>query len=233
MKTLAVIAARGGSKRLPGKNVRPFLGKPLIHWSLQFALAASLFDRVVVSTDSDEIALCCEQMGVGVPHRRAPHLASDTATSVDVALDELRRVESAGEHFDCIALLQPTSPLRIKSRWIEALRLLGDHACDAAIGVSTARNHPFQVFRPLPDGRLEPWCDADRVATRSQDLPTALVVNGSLYLVRAATLEQHKTFFPVATKGVLCDEPCESIDLDTEADWIAAEALAAKYWRTV
>src|SRR4051794_801209 len=111
MNSLAIIPARAGSKRLPGKNVKPFLGKPLIQWTIAFAQRAQCFSSIVVSTDSDEIAQCAEQAGLPVPERRPPDLAVDSASSVDVALYSLARIELAtGTPFESVALLQPTSP---------------------------------------------------------------------------------------------------------------------------
>jgi CMP-N,N'-diacetyllegionaminic acid synthase len=225
-KTLAIIPARGGSKRLPGKNVRPFLGRPLIHWTIEFARSVKQFDAVVVSTDSDEIAACCDAAGLFVGERRAADLATDTATSVDVALDALQKAEGAGQQFDYVALLQPTTPLRDVGRWNQAFALMEHPATDAVIGVSPVTDHPFHVFTPDAELGLTPWCDMSARSLRAQDLPRAVVVNGALYVVRSAVLKATRTFFPPATKMVMCDAPLELIDIDTEADWVAAEALA-------
>lgn len=230
-QTLAIIPARGGSKRIPGKNIRPFAGKPLIQWSVEFARQVQQFDHVVVSTDSDEIAACCEQVGLAVPYRRPTALAGDFATSVDVALDALDRHEATGATVDFVALLQPTSPLRDPSRWVQAFDWISRDDCDAVIGVAPVRDHPLQVFRQSEDGALTPWTDAQGLTLRSQDMPPAVVVNGALYLVRASVLRRERTFFPRKTRGVVCVHPWESIDIDTEPDWVVAEALAAHYGR--
>jgi CMP-N-acetylneuraminic acid synthetase len=230
VKTLAIIPARGGSKRLPGKNIRPFLGRPLIHWSIEFAQSFTLFDRIVVTTDSDEIAACCGDAGLIVPDRRHVELATDTANSVDVALNALHKAEDQGERFDYVALLQPTSPIRELVRWEEAFLKMECPVCEAVVGVSPVSNHPLQVFKhSVFDGDLTPWIDRHGLNLRSQDLPPAVFVNGSLYLVRTSILRKQKTFFPLQTKGVLCDSPCESMDIDTPADWLCAEALASFY----
>ena len=227
LRTLAIIPARGGSKRIPGKNLRPFLGRPLIHWSIEFARRVPGFGRIVVSTDDADIAAHCRGEAAEVQLRPA-ELATDTAASVDVALHVLATLEASGESFDALALLQPTSPVRDVARWRAAFDLMGRGAA-AAIGVSPVHTHPLHVFRTGPDGRLEPWSDASGLRLRSQDLPPAVAVNGSLYLIRNSQLRAHRTFFPGDTRGILCDGPCEDLDLDTEADWIAAEALAAHY----
>src|SRR5580704_16478977 len=117
LKTLAIIPARGGSKRLPGKNTKPFLGVPLIGWSIRFALRMDRFNKVVVSTDSDEIAAISQSEGIEIPYLRPTALASDTASSAAVVQDILVRERSSQRSYDLVALLQPTSPVRDPSRW--------------------------------------------------------------------------------------------------------------------
>jgi CMP-N-acetylneuraminic acid synthetase len=229
MKTLALIPARGGSKRLPGKNIRKFLGKPLIHWSIEFARQDRLFDRVVVSTDSEEIAQSCNLAGLDVPFLRPPELATDTASTVDVAAEVLLQEERVGRSYDLVALLQPTSPLREVTRWQSAFQLMDQEDCDAVVGVSPVRDHPLHVFKQLSDGSLMPWSDSSGLKLRTQDLPPAFRVNGSLYLIRASVLRQERSFFPQRTLGVVCGDPWEDLDIDTEADWVVGEALADYY----
>jgi CMP-N-acetylneuraminic acid synthetase len=229
LKTLAVIPARHGSKRLPGKNTRNFLGVPLIGWSIGFALKMKRFDKIVVSTDSEEIANASRSAGVEVPYLRPAALATDTASSVEVALDVLARERQRESSYDLVALLQPTSPVREPSRWHEAFAHLERGECDAVIGVVSARTHPFHVFKREHDGALRPFGEPQGVRLRSQDLPPAVCVAGNMYLIRSAVLEQQRSFFPPRIFGVLCDQPCEAFDIDTEADWVAAEALARHY----
>lgn len=231
LKTLAIIPARGGSKRLPGKNLRPFLGQPLLQWSIAFARRLAYFDRIVVSTDSPEIADCARAAGAEVPFLRAAELAGDTAGSADVALDALDREEAAGRDHDLVALLQPTSPMREPARWEEAFRLIGRSGTDAVVGVSPVRDHPMHAFTVDADGALRPWGGAQGLALRTQELPPAVTVNGSLYLIQTKALREERTFFPKRTVGVPCTEPWEAVDIDTEADWVVAEALATRYGR--
>lgn len=230
MGTLAVIAARGGSKRLPGKNVRPFLGVALIRWSIRFAQSLGRFDRVVMSTDSEEIAAESREAGLDVPNLRPANLATDTASSVDVVLDVLTRESSEHRSYDHVALLQPTSPMRDQDRWVEAFDRIG--SCDAVIGVAPARSHPFHVFKTADDGMLTPFANSKGLEFRSQDLPPAVAVAGNMYLIHTNVLERQGTFFPARTIGVVCDRPYEAVDIDTEDDWIVAEALGRQYGRT-
>jgi CMP-N,N'-diacetyllegionaminic acid synthase len=204
----------------------------LIQWTIEFAQTMKQFDETFVSTDSDEIAACCESAGCEVHHRRPQHLATDTASSVDVALQALETVEASGKSFDLIALLQPTTPVRERAPWEEAFRLIDDGSCDAVVGVSRAQTHPYHVFRQLDDDRLVPWSERSGLALRSQELPPAVSVCGALYLIRATALREARTFFPEGAKGVVCREPYECIDIDTEADWVTAEALVRHYGKT-
>lgn len=232
MKTLAIIPARGGSKRLPFKNTRRFLGVPLIAWSIRFAQRQRRFDKIVVSTDSEEIADASRAEGVDVPYLRTAALASDTATSAAVVLDTLARERRIGNTFDIVALLQPTSPIREQSRWAEAFAHVDSGLVDAVIGVAPAHPHPNHAFHWEQDGKLRPFADAKQIALRSQDLPPVVFVAGNMYLIRSTVLEAQGGFFPPRTVGVLCDQPCEAVDIDTEADWVAAEALAKYYGKS-
>jgi CMP-N,N'-diacetyllegionaminic acid synthase len=223
MRTLAIIPARGGSKRLPGKNIRALHGKPLIQWSIDFALSLNCFDAIEVSTDSREIQQCCNLGGKIVDRLRPEYLATDEANSVDVALDILSWKESQGEYFDLLALLQPTTPVRHKSHWKEAFSILKETSNDAVIGVGSAHTHPHLAFKWGEKQALVPW-DVNRPhALRAQDLAPAVAVNGSLYLIRTDALRREKSFLPPLTAGVFMSHPLDNLDIDTEFDWLVAE----------
>jgi CMP-N-acetylneuraminic acid synthetase len=232
VKTLAIIPARGQSKRIPRKNLRPFLGVPLVARSIGFARALPAFDRVLVSTDDSEIAAVSRRFGADVPYLRPAELATDTSGSAGVALHVLEQEERAGNRYDMVALLQPTSPIRSPERWEAAFRLLEKTACNAVIGVAPARNHPFHSFSRDDAGLLHRFVAAADLTLRTQDLPPAYVVIGNLYLIRAGALREHGTFFPPATASVVCDGPLEALDIDTEDDWVVAETLARHYGMT-
>lgn len=228
-RTIAIIPARAGSKRVPGKNVRPFLGRPLIAWTVEFALQSGLFDAVVVSTDGSEIADAAAAAGpVGIRWRPAA-LATDEAGSVGVALDVLDDQRASGQEFDAVALLQPTTPIRRVERWRAAAELLDGPDCPAVIGVSPAREHPSHAFSVQPDRSLRRWVETEEFGARSQDLAPVVMVNGALYLIRAQILREERSFLPAGTRGVVCDTPVENIDIDTEWDWRLAEATV-KMW---
>lgn len=229
MNTLALIPARGQSKRVPRKNLRDFLGMPLIAWSIRFAAAYPGFDRVVVSTDSEEIAGAARNAGIEVPDLRPGYLATDTASSASVALWHMEQEAAAGRHYGAIALLQPTSPIRRPERWDEAFAIAADPQVDAVVGVRPVRDHPFHAFTRAENGGLKRFLDHSDLSLRSQDLPPAYAVIGNLYLIKTAALRDRATFFPDRTAGVVCDAPDEALDIDTEDDWMVAEAIVKHY----
>ncbi len=225
MRTLAIIPARGGSKRLPGKNVKLLVDKPLIAWTIEFARTVTFFNEIQVSTDSEEIADVCRDNGIEVPRLRPASLATDEASSVDVVLDELAWKRSNGVEFDAIALLQPTTPVRFLQRWLDAQELLSRGDCDGVIGVAPAVNHPYLTYRVSENGLLESWVSNPSGITRSQDYPPAYTVNGALYLIKVGALEEQRTFVPNKCSYVDCAENIENIDIDTPRDWQIAEYL--------
>ncbi|MEQ6341924.1 MAG: acylneuraminate cytidylyltransferase family protein [Gammaproteobacteria bacterium] len=229
MRVLAVIPARGGSKRLPGKNTRQLFDKPLIAWSIEFAKSIPSFTDIQVSTDSAEIAAVCSSHGIEVPRLRPVELATDEATSIEVVLDVLSWKRANGQEFDAVALLQPTTPIRFAQRWVAAFDLLNSDDCEGVIGVSLADTHPYLTFKNSADGFLEPWLTNPSGVTRSQDYPPAYAVNGALYLIRVGSLVEQRTFFPKKCRLVLCSERVENIDVDTPFDWRVAEMLIADW----
>ena len=229
MRTLAVIPARGGSKRLPGKNIKRLDDKPLIAWTIEFAQSVPWIDEIQVSTDNAEIAAVCAAYGVEVPRLRPAELATDEASSVDVVLDVLNWRRSNGVEFDAVALLQPTTPVRFLQRWNLAQSLLGGGDCDGVIGVSAAASHPCVTFRDVGNGFLTPWVANPGKLTRSQDYPPAYEVNGALYLIKVDALAEQRTFLPTKCRSVQCTERVESIDIDTPLDWRVAEMIMADW----
>lgn len=214
---LALIPARGGSKGLPRKNVLPLAGKPVIAWSIEAALAAPSVSRVLVSTDDVEIAETARRAGGDVPWLRPANLASDTATSLDVALHAL---DHAGSDHEWLLLLQPTSPLRTTAD-IEAASAMREPGVDGVIGVCEAMTHPLLSLREDADGFVAPFVEGT-TPTRRQDLPGAYAINGAIYLVRVAALRAERTFKPTRTRPYRM--PAErSIDIDTAWDLAVAE----------
>lgn len=226
MRVLALVSARGGSKRLPGKNIRPLLGVPLIGWSGRFAATCPIFDRAILSTDDEKIAETGRAEGMEVPFLRPQVLATDTATSADVALHALDAAEAQYGRYDALALLQPTSPFRRTAPWEAAYAALCAGA-PAAIGVTPTTTPPHHCFL-LQNGKINPLFP-DFLYLRGQDLPKTVYVSGGLYLIRTQVLRDTGGFFPQGTAPVVCDHPLDAVDIDTSADFDEAERLAERY----
>lgn len=216
---LAVIAARGGSKGIPRKNVRLLGDLPLIAWTVRAALAAKCISRVVVSTDDAEIAMVAREAGAEVPFMRPAALASDTATSVDVmthALEELPGFEQA-------VLLQPTSPFRTATDLDEGFALwMGAPGLGGCVSVYEAQDSPWLMYRTKGGGRLERLLPIPPAGLRRQDLPTAFMLNGAFYFVNVSRFFEEQQL--VFEDGLGFEMPVErSIDIDVPADFDAAE----------
>jgi CMP-N,N'-diacetyllegionaminic acid synthase len=223
MKILALIPARGGSKRLPGKNIRPLGGKPLIAWSIDVARGISEICDILVSTDDPVIADIARDVGGLVPWLRPSELASDTASSVDVALHALDWYEEANGKVDGLLLLQPTSPFRSRNTITRGIELFRTHQQRTVLGVSPAHSHPLWCFK-IEGMALRPYTGQAATSLRSQDLPPAYVINGSFYLIKPENFRQCRSFFDDGALPLVIDQPCESIDIDTAWDWKVAEA---------
>jgi CMP-N-acetylneuraminic acid synthetase len=223
---LALIPARGQSKRLPGKNIRPLGGRPLIAWSIACAHDAGIGD-VIVSTDDDAIAGAARQHGATVPWLRPAALATDTARSADVALHALDWYETQRGAADALLLLQPTSPFRTPATVRQAIALFERHGRRPVVGVSPVSEHPAWTLT-VTDGRLTPFLPAHGLDTRSQDLPSCFVVNGSIYLISPADLRASQSFAAAGATPLVIESPRERLDIDTPWDWQLAEWLAER-----
>ncbi len=224
MNTLFLITARGGSKGIPGKNVRDFCGKPLVARSVEQAMAlAGDTDTVCLSTDSDKIRAAAEACGLEVPFLRPGYLASDTAGSYEVIIHALDWHEERGKRFDRVVLLQPTSPLRTLDD-IRGAMALWTPDVDMVVSVCEARTNPYyNAFETDADGMLH-VSKGDGRYTRRQDAPEVWEYNGAVYVMTVASLRRcpmsrfrRRVPYPMPS--------LRSVDLDTEADWLIAESL--------
>lgn len=198
---VAIIPARGGSKGLPGKNIRDLCGKPLIAWSIEAGLSSRYVDEVMVTTDNEAIAEIGRQHGALVPFLRPAELASDTATSYSVVRHALDFYgANRGRSFDYVVLLEPTSPLRAPNdidSMLEALLLLSADY-DAIISVGEVRQHPA-ITKRLSGRDIKPYCCNLEVKTRRQDQEAAYFPYGVAYIIKTSILFQEKTFYPRRT----------------------------------
>ena len=222
MKILVLITARGGSKRLPGKNIRRLGDKPLVVWSIDVAKGISDICDIIVSTDDVAIAKVCSEAGASVPWIRPKELSSDTSSSVDVALHALDWYEAHHGNVDGLLLLQPTSPFRSKSNVLRGIKLFHHSKFNPVIGVSLVRDHPMWTMKKKGD-YLVPFISEHGFGKRSQDLPSAFIVNGSFYLISPEDLRKNHSFIGVNTVPLVIESPKEALDIDTEWDFKVAE----------
>jgi CMP-N-acetylneuraminic acid synthetase len=224
-KFLAIIPARGGSKRLPRKNILDLAGKPLIAWTIEAALNSKYIDRVVVSTDDDEIALISKQYGADVPFIRSAKLAKDTSGSVDVIKDTVKKLEEMNDYYQYVILLQPTSPMRTKNHIDEAIDLLLTKNADSVISVAPV-NHPVEWTNTLQDDcSMSNFFSAKHEGMRSQDFPVRYIVNGSIYINKIETLIATNSLINCGNGFAYVMKENDSIDIDNKIDLIVANAL--------
>ena len=215
MAVLAVIPARGGSKRLPGKNVADFCGRPIITWTIEAALEAGLFDRLIVSTDDPAIAARADGPNVHM-HMRPAVLATDTASVVDVCLHLLESEERNGRRYDILCCLYATAPLRHAGDIRATVGLVQSGQCSFAMAVTRYHFPPWQALTHDASGRLAPmWPAVAKLP--SQKVAPMLVDNGSTYAVRVAAFRKERTFLGSDLRGHLMPRR-RSVDIDEAED---------------
>ncbi len=221
----AIIPARSGSKGIPGKNLRPVAGKPLIAWTVEAALAATLLDRVIVSTESSQIVEVALRYGAEAPFMRPENLAQDDTPGVAPVLHAAEWLEeNQGYRPDLIMLLQPTSPLRISEDIDNAIALAVERKADAVVSVTPAEAHPYWMKQIHDDGRVTDFIKLDRPIDRRQDLPPLYALNGAIYLARYKVLMEWKTFDTDNTFSFVMP-PERSLDVDTPWDLYLADLV--------
>lgn len=224
---LAIIPARGGSKRLPGKNIKLLGGLPLIGWTIKAALSSECFVDVLVSTDDPAIAEVSKQQGASVPWLRPAELATDFTPSIDVVLHALDAWEQANGSVDAVVLLQPTSPFRTMASIRSAVeQFLSADGLHPVVSVSPTATHPAWCFRMTEDG-MEPFLGWDKVSRRSQDLEPAWALNGAIYIMSSQRLRQDKAFLTHDAHAFVMADSSESIDVDTANDFAVCEAVVS------
>lgn len=231
MALLVLIPARGGSKGLPGKNLRTVGGASLVGRAVatarRFVAAAGLADAMVfVDTDDPGIAEEGRRWGAEVPFLRAPDLAGDAVSTADTVLGALQRLGEGGRHFDAVLLLQPTSPLRTPEDVVRCWARFGQGDAASVVGVVPTEHPVEQALRLAPDGKVAWAGTGPSAATRRQDLAEAWWISGAVYLVRTEELRRERAFVrPGTTVGVPLPRP-SGIDVDTAEDLEFADALA-------
>ena len=223
-KILGVITARGGSKSVPRKNIRPLAGKPLIAWTIETALQSCSLDRVIVSTDDGEIAEISREWKAEVPFLRPAELAQDDTPTLPVLQHVVSSLESSEGYVpEVIVTLQPTSPLRTTEHIDEAVSLLQKTGADSVVSVCLTEHSPYWMKR-LEGGRAYPFLNGQFDNTRRQDLPPAYRVNGAIYATRYHVLMKENQILGKDTRAIVMDAE-SSIDIDTWLDFKIAETL--------
>ena len=223
MKNLCVIPARGGSKRIPRKNIRDFCGKPMIARSIEVAQATQCFDRIIVSTDDKEIAALAKDWGAEIPFWRPPELADDFAGTTEVIAHAVQWVIDHGESPEAVCCIYATAPFLRPADLLEARAKLASSDWEFCFSATEYPSPIFRSFRQLPDGGVEMFFPTE-FSKRSQDLPTALHDAGQFYWGRPeAWLGSKRIFDPHSTPWML--PRLRVVDIDTEEDWRTAEML--------
>jgi N-acylneuraminate cytidylyltransferase len=222
---IAVIPARGGSKRIPGKNIKLFRGKPIIAWSIEAAIASDCFDKIIVSTDDKEIAAISKLYGAQVPFTRPAHISDDFATTIDVIAHAATWAVAEGWELETICCIYATAPLVSADDLLAGLEALKSPAWDYAFSVTDYAAPVFRSFKQADDGGLA-MLYPEHQSTRSQDLPRIFHDAGQFYWgKRSAWLDRQPVFghksFPIFVPRWRVQ------DIDTPEDWLRAELIAA------
>ena len=220
MKKLAMITARGGSKRIPRKNIKEFCGKPIIAYSIEAALTSGAFDTVMVSTDDEEIATIAKQFGAEVPFYRSEMTSNDFATTADVILEVIEEYEKRGEHFDMVCCIYPTAPFLTASRLAEAVDKLESTDADTLIPV-VAFSYPVQRALIVRDERLV-FEYPQYMDSRSQDLEPHYHDVGQFYILKTDAFKKNKKLMLGNILPYEISE-MEVQDIDNQTDWEIAE----------
>jgi len=228
LRVLGLVPARGGSKGVPGKNVRPLAGHTLLEYTARAARESGVLDRIILSTDSPEIAEAGRRAGLEVPFIRPAALAADDTPMLPVVQHALTEVSQDGWSPDIIVLLQPTSPLRRPDHIRDAVSMLRDTSADSVVTVVEVPRHlsPDYVMR-IEGGHLKPFLPDGSRVTRRQDARPAYSRDGTVYAFRRSTIERTGGIYGDDCRPLLIDA-CDSLSIDSPADWDEAERLLTR-----
>jgi CMP-N,N'-diacetyllegionaminic acid synthase len=225
MNYYAIIPARGGSKRIPRKNLAPLGGKPLIAYTIEAARASKKLSRLIVSTDDEKIASVAKQFGVKVPFLRPVELAQDKSSVLDAINHALSHFERQGDRIDAVVLLQPTSPFRTGKHIDEAIDLFESSGADTVTAVCNAREHPYYSWI-VANGRLQPFFSLEKQMMARQDLPPAFIENGSIYVIKRSIIAKKNIYGSKVVPYLM--SAAIGIDVDTADDLQWAEFIMSK-----
>ncbi len=225
MKILGIIPARGGSKGVPGKNIKLLGGNPLLSYTSKSAFDAKLLSKIIVSTDCENIANVARQNNIHVPFLRPNELATDFSSSIEVVQHAIEYFEKQGEFYDAVCLLQPTSPFRAKGFIDLAIQKFINDEADALVSVLPVPHefNPHWVFEPNVDGYLSLATGETEIIKRRQDLPKSYFRDGSIYLTKTSFIK--KGTFYGEKLSFIENESKFYVNIDTMYDWDKAENL--------
>ncbi len=228
MKTLGLVPARGGSKGIPRKNIRPLAGRPLLDYTARAALRAASLAKVVLSTDDEAIAEAGRAAGLAVPFLRPPELAEDDTATLPVVQHALRWLARHGDEYDAVCLLQPTSPFRRVETIDACVALLERSGADSVVSVVPVppEHNPHWVYFRSADGALTLATGETAPIPRRQALPAAYCRDGSVYVARTAIVLERGTLYGDRVAGFVSEEE-DVVNLDEMEDWRRAETLVA------
>lgn len=226
MNVLAVIPARGGSKGIPGKNIKPLHGKPLIAYTIEFV--RSLFDErnICLSTDDEAIRKVASEYGLKAPFLRPKHLAEDNSSTYDVLMHAIDFFEKAGQTYDALALFQPTSPFRLRKHYTEALSVF-DKETDLVMSVTRTKSNPYYLLMEEDNAGYLKKSKEGNFTTR-QEVPDVYEINGSIYIYNIASLKQHGSTASFKKMKKYMMDDIYRVDIDDMTDWLYAEFLLEK-----
>lgn len=218
---LAIIPARGGSKGVPRKNIRLLAGKPLIAWTIEEAKKSKYIDRLILSSEDEEIIEVAKKYGCEVPFKRPIELAQDDTPGIEPVIHAINTLEGT---YDYVVLLQPTSPLRTVEDIDGCIQQCIINELPACISVTEAQQSPYWMYKLDEDMRLNPLVQYDGEVNRRQDLPKVYVLNGAVYVAKSEFIIENKSFLTEESVGYRM--PAEnSVDIDTEMDFAYCEWL--------
>lgn len=228
MKVLGLIPARGGSKGIPGKNIKPLQGKPLLAYTFDSAKQSQLLTRTILSSDDQEIIKVANQIGLEVPFIRPAMLATDKSPTLPVIQHALKFLKEQGQEFDAVCLLQTTYPFRAPGFIDKAIQRMMETQADAVVSVLPVPHeyNPHWVFEETHGGLLRIATGEKEILSRRQDLPAAYHRDGAIYLTKSETILDHNSLYGEKLSFIESDFS-RYVNLDTLQDWQKAENLVS------
>lgn len=224
---LAIIPARGGSKGVPRKNIRLLAGKPLIAWTIDEAKKSKYIDRLILSSEDEEIIKVAKEYGCEVPFKRPFELAQDHTPGIEPVIHVLNTL---GEKYDYVVLLQPTSPLRTVEDIDGCIQYCIKTESCACVSVTEAQQNPYWMYK-MDNNKLKPFVQSGEIINRRQDLPKIYVLNGAVYVAETKFINENRSFLTEETVGYMMSGE-NSVDIDTEMDFAYCEWFIDRRSRT-